>query len=80
MSELSDRDVDLFERVRSTYAEIDPVPEDVVAAARAALGGGSRRPPSMPSSRSSSRTPRRPPSPVFAAPSYHDSSPSKANR
>ena len=40
MSELSDRDVDLIERIRDTFAEIDPVPEDVMAAARAALGWG----------------------------------------
>jgi hypothetical protein len=40
MSELSERDVELIERVRDTYAEIDPVPEDVIAAARAALGWG----------------------------------------
>jgi hypothetical protein len=40
MSELSDRDVDLMERIRATYAEIDPVPDDVLAAARATLGWG----------------------------------------
>jgi hypothetical protein len=40
MSELSDRDVDLMARVGATFAEIDPVPEDVLAAARATLGWG----------------------------------------
>jgi hypothetical protein len=40
MSELSDRDVELIERIRDTYAELDPVPEDVLVAARAALGWG----------------------------------------
>jgi hypothetical protein len=40
MSELSDRDVDLMARIGATFAEIDPVPEDVLAAARAALGWG----------------------------------------
>ena len=40
MSELSDRDLDLMARVGATFAEIDPVPEDVLAAARATLGWG----------------------------------------
>jgi hypothetical protein len=31
------RDVTLIEHIRATYAELDPVPDDVLAAARAAL-------------------------------------------
>ena len=40
MNELSERDVEVFEHIRDTYAELDPVPEDVLAAARGALGLG----------------------------------------
>ena len=40
MNELSERDVEVFEHIRDTYAELDPVPEDVLAAARRALGLG----------------------------------------
>ena len=40
MSELSDRDVDLIQHLRDTLAEVDAVPEDVLATARAALGWG----------------------------------------
>ena len=40
MSELSDRDVDLIHRIRDTFADIDPVPEEVLAGARAALSWG----------------------------------------
>jgi hypothetical protein len=45
MNEPSEPDVEVFEHIRDTYAEFDPVPEDVLAAARGALGWG---PPSLP--------------------------------
>ena len=38
MNELSEPDVGVFEPVRNAYAEFDPVPEDVLAAAGGALG------------------------------------------
>lgn len=37
MNELTNRDMKLIERIRDTCAELDPVPDDVLAAARAAL-------------------------------------------
>ena len=37
MNELTNRNVTLIERIRDTCAELDPVPDDVLAAARAAL-------------------------------------------
>jgi hypothetical protein len=37
MNELTNRDVKLIERMRSAYAELDPVPDDVLAAARGAF-------------------------------------------
>ena len=37
MNELTIRDVTLIARIRDTCAELDPVPDDVLAAARAAL-------------------------------------------
>ena len=37
MNELTNRNVTLIERIRDTCAELDPVPHDVLAAARAAL-------------------------------------------
>ena len=40
MNELTNRGVKLMERIRDTCAEFDPVPEDVLAAARGALGWG----------------------------------------
>ena len=40
MNELSERYVEVFEHIRDTYAEFDPVPEDVLAAARGALAWG----------------------------------------
>ena len=40
MNKPSDPDLEVFEHVRDTYAQIDPVPEDVLAAARGALGCG----------------------------------------
>ena len=63
MSELSDRDVDLIHRIRDTFADIDPVPEEVLAGARAALSWGLSAATPMRSWRNWSRTPRcqRPP-------------------
>jgi hypothetical protein len=40
MNELSEWDVEVFEHIGDTHAELDPVPEDVLAAARGALGLG----------------------------------------
>ena len=40
MNKLTNRSVKLIEHIRDTYAEFDPVPDDVLAAARGALGWG----------------------------------------
>jgi hypothetical protein len=40
MNELTNRDVKLMECIRDTCAELDPLPEHVLAAARGALGWG----------------------------------------
>jgi hypothetical protein len=37
MNELTNRDVKLIERIRDACAGLDPVPDDVLAAARCAL-------------------------------------------
>jgi hypothetical protein len=40
MNQPSEPDVEVFEHIPDTYAEFDPVPEDVLAAARGALAWG----------------------------------------
>jgi hypothetical protein len=40
MNQLSERNVQLLVRIRNAHAELDPVPEDVLAAARDALRQG----------------------------------------
>jgi hypothetical protein len=40
MNDLSEQDLKSIEHIRETYAQLDPVPHDVLAAARRALGWG----------------------------------------
>jgi hypothetical protein len=45
MNKLTEPHVEVFEHIRDTYAQFDPAPQDVLAAARGALGWGQPTPP-----------------------------------